>query len=85
MNMRTTIDIPDELFRRAKATAALEGRTLKDLVTEALEAHLQTRSAPPPEATGWRRCFGLLTRDETDEIDERIGDEFERIDPDEWS
>ena len=35
--MRTTIDIPDELFRAAKAKAALEGRLLKDLVLEGLQ------------------------------------------------
>jgi hypothetical protein len=34
--MRTTIDIPDELFRRAKSEAALRGRKLKDLVEEGL-------------------------------------------------
>jgi hypothetical protein len=32
--MRTTIDLPDELFRQVKARAALEGRKLKDLVAE---------------------------------------------------
>jgi len=29
--MRTTVDLPDELFRRAKARAALQGMKLKDL------------------------------------------------------
>mgnify|MGYP002629253152 CR=1 FL=1 len=35
-NMKTTLEIPDELFREAKAKAALEGRKLKDLMTEGL-------------------------------------------------
>lgn len=34
--MKTTIDLPDELYRQAKATAALDGRKLKDLVEEGL-------------------------------------------------
>jgi len=34
--MRTTVDIPDELFRRAKSQAALQGRKLKDLVEAGL-------------------------------------------------
>ena len=34
--MRTTVDIPDALFRRAKSEAALRGRKLKDLVAEGL-------------------------------------------------
>lgn len=35
--MRTTIDIPDPLLRRAKAAASLDGKTLKVFVSEALE------------------------------------------------
>ena len=36
--MRTTVDLPDELFRRAKAEAALRGRKLKDLIEEGLRS-----------------------------------------------
>ena len=32
--MRTTLDLPDDLFREAKARAALEGMKLKDLLAE---------------------------------------------------
>jgi predicted transcriptional regulator len=35
-NMKTTIEVPDELYRRAKSLAALRGRKLKDLIEEAL-------------------------------------------------
>jgi hypothetical protein len=35
--MRTTIEIPDTLFRKTKATAALRGSTMKELVVRALE------------------------------------------------
>jgi hypothetical protein len=34
--MKTTIELPDELYRRAKAAAALRGRKVKDLVEEGL-------------------------------------------------
>ncbi len=34
--MRTSIDIPDDLLREAKAKAALEDRTLKEIVIEGL-------------------------------------------------
>ena len=44
--MRTTVDIPDELFRRAKSQAALQGRKLKDLVAEGLHLVLDK---PPAE------------------------------------
>ena len=38
--MRTTIDLPDELFRQVKARAALKGMKLKEYVTEALRDSL---------------------------------------------
>jgi len=38
--MRTTIDLPTNLFRRAKARAAERGETLKSLVTRALAVEL---------------------------------------------
>jgi hypothetical protein len=44
--MRTTVDIPDELFRYAKSEAALRGRKLKDLVEEGLRLVLQKENAP---------------------------------------
>jgi hypothetical protein len=34
--MRTTVDLSDQLFRRAKAEAALRGRKFKDLIEEGL-------------------------------------------------
>ncbi|MEA2601732.1 MAG: hypothetical protein QOF89_2724 [Acidobacteriota bacterium] len=48
--MRTTIDLPDELFRQAKARAALDGLKLKDLITRFVEQGLrpsaQSSAAP---------------------------------------
>ena len=46
--MRTTVDIPDALFRRAKSEAALRGRKLKDLVEEGLR--LVVEKERPAEA-----------------------------------
>lgn len=34
--MKTTLEIPDDLFRAAKAKAAMDGIRLKDLVAEGL-------------------------------------------------
>ena len=38
--MRTTLDLPDETFRRLKAQAALNGLKLKALVTQYIERGL---------------------------------------------
>src|SRR5437868_13583860 len=45
--MKTTIEVSDDLYRRAKAEAALRGRKLKDLVAEGLRLVLETPREPP--------------------------------------
>lgn len=52
--MRTTIDLPDELLRQAKVRAALDGTTLKDLITRYVEQGLR-RFAQVTEERGKRR------------------------------
>jgi hypothetical protein len=41
--MKTTIEISDHLLRRAKQVAQREGRTLRELTEEGLEAALRAR------------------------------------------
>lgn len=50
--MRTTVEIPEELFRAAKAKAALEGRKLRDLVIEGLQLVV----AEPPRKKRLRKA-----------------------------
>jgi hypothetical protein len=52
--MRTTVDLPDDLLRRAKSRAALNGTTLKELITRFVEQGLR-RSAPTTATYGRRR------------------------------
>jgi hypothetical protein len=35
--MRTTVDLPDPLFRQVKSVAALRGSTLKEFIQDALQ------------------------------------------------
>ena len=48
--MKTTVEVPDDLYRRAKSEAALRGRKLRDLIEEGLrlvlEAPRKTRRDP---------------------------------------
>ncbi len=63
--MRTTIDLSDDLFRRAKAEAALRGRKLKDLVEDGLRRVLDQPDSPtaplPPASLHdlMRDCCGV--------------------------
>ncbi|MFL6198698.1 MAG: hypothetical protein ACJ76J_05960 [Thermoanaerobaculia bacterium] len=50
--MRTTIDLPEELFRQAKAKAALDGLKLKDLIASYVEQGLR---GTPSQAAPSRR------------------------------
>lgn len=45
--MRTTLDLPDEVFRQIKAESALRGLKLKEFVTELLRAGLARETAAP--------------------------------------
>jgi hypothetical protein len=49
--MRTTVDIPDPLYRELKGKAASEGRSVKELILRAVELQLRM----PPKKTGRRR------------------------------
>jgi hypothetical protein len=64
--VKTTIELDDGLYRRLKAEAALRGRTVKDLVAEAVqhvlaEPAVSPLAAPKPAAASpeppW---FGML-------------------------
>jgi hypothetical protein len=86
--VKTTIDIPDGLFRRAKSRAAERSQTLKEFVSEALQEKLAprgntARSAEPE----WMQAFGKLRhlQKETARIQKRIHDAFEVVEPEDRS
>jgi plasmid stability protein len=54
--MRTTVDIPDAMYRRLKARAASEGRSVKALLLQAAE-----QVVSPTPATARRVRLPLLT------------------------
>ena len=82
--MKTTLELPDTLFRKAKATAAARGQSLKDLFTEALHEKL---SAPRKHANTlepeWMLGFGTLKRlrTETARVQDIITREFDIVEP----
>ena len=82
--MKTTLEIPDAIFRRAKSKAAEQGIPLRQFVTEAVAARLQGNSANDPRP--WMKHFGKLRglRKETRRINKIIEDAAEKIDPEMW-
>lgn len=85
--MKTTLEIPEPLFRKAKATAAQKGQTLKQFVTEALHDKLGTAKRGQKPA-GWRVALGKLTpelKKAAREVDTIINaPDFRKIDAEDW-
>jgi len=77
---KTTLALPADLLRRVKARAAEQGRSMKSLVTEALE---NTLRGGPSATKGWRAVFGRAKPGSTRDVDRRI-DELRRVDPKDW-
>jgi hypothetical protein len=82
--VKTTIEIPDELFKKAKVTAALQGETLRELICGALEMRLAAAPAPRTDRSGWRSVFGLADPKTVARVDQFIDADLERVDPSEW-
>ena len=54
--MKTTIEIPEPLFRQAKAKAAMDGLTLRDFFVRGLQLAMQT----PSTSAKQRAAFPLI-------------------------
>jgi hypothetical protein len=80
--MKTTLEIPDFLFRRAKSVSAERGIPLRQFVTEAVQEKLKVSSQERP----WMKHLGKLAhlRKENRQIEKRIAEAFEQIDPELW-
>ena len=67
--MKTTIEVSDDLYRKAKVEAALRGRKLKDLVAEGLRLALEN----PREKPG-RRSLAAMMKSARGTVDSGVSD-----------
>lgn len=86
--MKTTLDLPDDLFRQVKSTAASRGILMKQFITEALTEKLATPAAAPDDKP-WMALAGCAANDpemlvELRRIDKIIEDEFGHVDEADW-
>ncbi|MEO8425768.1 MAG: hypothetical protein ABI651_01520 [Verrucomicrobiota bacterium] len=80
--MKTTVEIPDGLFREAKTAAASRGQSLKTFLTEALKEKL---SGPRrPQEAGWPVAPPKLAKGEMRRIQSAIDEDLSRIDAEDW-
>jgi hypothetical protein len=79
--VKTTLEIPGPLFRKAKAIAARQGRTLKQFVQEALSEKIARVDGAGSERKPWMTLAGGLKHlhNENRRIERVIEAEFENI------
>lgn len=79
--MRTTVDVPDYLYRELKARAALGGLRVRELITRYLEEGLRmtqptetavARSQPPVAVPATGKPIRALSRTELAQADEEL-------------
>ncbi len=82
--MKTTLEIPDHIFRRAKSAAAERGIPLREFVTEAVKDKLVAKTEPGEKP--WIKHMGKLKHlhRETERINRLIEEDFEKIDVEMW-
>jgi hypothetical protein len=82
--MKTTLEIPDPVFRRAKSVAAARGIPLREFVTEAVKDKLACDADPAEKP--WVKYMGKLKHlhKETERINRLIEEDSEKIDPEMW-
>jgi hypothetical protein len=68
-SVKTTVEVSDDLYRRAKAEAALRGRKLKDLVEEGLRLVLEA-----PRQSHRRRSLAVLMKGARGAVDSGVPD-----------
>ncbi len=83
--MKTTIELPDKLFRSAKAHAAQEGLSLRIFFEKAVTYQLREK-AGHRAIPAWRRSFGKLKdiKTATREVQKVVDREFSRIEAETW-
>lgn len=64
VGMKTTLDLPDDLYALVKARAALEGRTLRSVMEELLKGWVGSDNSSPIGATPARKGSGRDSRSE---------------------
>jgi hypothetical protein len=82
--VKTTLEIPDAIFRRAKSVAAARGIPLRELVTEAVKDKLATEAKAGEKP--WLKLAGKLKHlhKETLRINALIEEDSEKIDRGMW-
>ena len=86
--MKTTMELPDAVFRETKALAARKGLSLRQVIIDALAEKLQAEKKIPA-AKPWLQAFRDLSpkdglAQELRRLNRRIETEFEQVQLEDW-
>jgi hypothetical protein len=82
--MKTTLEIPDAIYRQIKASAALKGQSVRAFFLDAIHDKLAAEREQTRENSGWRSVFGKANADDTARAQKAVDEEFSRIDSEDW-
>jgi hypothetical protein len=82
--MKTTLEIPDSVYRQIKARAALKGETVRAFFMDAVKGKLAAENARRKDQSGWRTVFGKGPKDSVARVQSIIDEEFSRINAEDW-
>jgi len=80
--MKTTVELPDDLYRTAKSRAAERGVSFRSFLIDALRSHLHEKTG----ADALNGIFGILAQEPEAvyAVDRTVERDLEQVDPDEW-
>lgn len=83
--MKTTLNLRDDLVRRAKARAALRGQPLARYIEEGLEKRLLEDEARPLTTAAWLDTLPEVTPEAVRSLEDTISaGDFRTIEPEMW-
>ncbi len=83
--MKTTLNLPDDVFRKAKARAALRGQTFGKFLEQSLQRSLAENTEQATEPNAWLLSLPRLPRGAAAELQRVVeGADFRAVDQAMW-
>ena len=83
--MKTTLVLPDDIFRQAKAQAALKGQSFGKFLEQGLRRMLDEEGKSPSEASSWIRSLPKVSAAAAAELHQAFSSpDFRRVDESMW-
>ncbi len=83
--MKTTLNVRDDLYRRAKARAALQGKTLGRFLEESLERMLLDNPVDAESWSEWAANLPALSPEAVRDLAHAVAaPDFRTVDPEMW-